>query len=150
MKVSGSKRREAALSPAKGDSKRGVGVRHGAFLEALQAAEALSSSPPSVEESFEPVEAAAKALKESPTFENLTAYKRALREFLSRILGEAYVVQHVRVLTRRGRPSVSVLVRTLDAHLDELARLVLSGTRDALAIAAKIDDIRGLIFDYIR
>lgn len=150
MKVSHSKRRQAPTSPPKGEAKRSAGIRHGAFLEALQAAEAVSGTAPPGDAGLEPVEAAARALKESPTFENLVAFKQAVKEFLSSVLEKAYVVHHVRSFSRRGRPSVSVLVRTVDEKLDELARLVLAGTRDAMAIAAKIDDIRGILLDYFR
>jgi len=150
VKVSGSKRRAVAPSPAKGEARRGVGIRHSPFLEALQSAETTHALPYEIRANYEPVEAAAQALKRSPTLENLIAYRQALKEFLSGILERAYLVEHVRVFTRRGRPSVSVLVRIVDAKLDELAHLVLSGTKDALSIAARIDDIRGIIFDYFR
>lgn len=149
MKVGGTRRQDAARSAVVGERKRSVELRHSEFFEALRAAEAQHATQEEVRALFEPVEAAAQALKRAPTLENLAAYKQAMKEFLSRILQQAYLVDHVRTF-RRGRPSVSVLVRTIDAQLDELARLVLAQTRDALAIAAKIDEIRGIILDYFR
>jgi len=56
----------------------------------------------------------------------------------------------VRSFNRRGRQTIAMLVRTIDKELDELGRLILAKVQDPLKIAAKIDDIRGLIFDYFR
>ena len=94
--------------------------------------------------------AAAARLKESPTLENLNAYKRAIHDFLEQVINGAYSVQHIRTFTRKGRPAVSVWSVTIDERLEELAREVLSNVQDATAIAAKIDDIRGIILDYFR
>lgn len=128
---------------------RGIETRHGAFLEALQAAETVGMHR-DFQEGYQSVEEAARALKDSPTLENLIAYKRAIHDFLTRVLSSAYAVEHVRTFTRRGRPTISVLVRTVDERLEELAREVLGASKDATAIAAMIDDIRGIILDYFR
>lgn len=149
MKVSASRSRGSPVTPAKGEAKRGVELRHGAFLDALQAAETKVINQ-DIHRDFESVEAAARALKDSPTLDNLNAYKRAIHEFLQRVISGAYSVHHVRSFSRRGRPVVSVLVRTVDEHLEELARHVLADSKDATAIAAKIDDIRGILLDYFR
>lgn len=149
MKVSGSRGRSSSVSTAKGEARRGVEARPGAFLQALTAAETANLQR-DVEEDFQSVEEAARALKKSPTMENLIAFKRAIRDFLTKVLNGAYAVEHVRILTRRGRPAVSVLVRTVDERLEQLAREVMSAAKDAVAIAALIDDIRGIILDYFR
>lgn len=149
MKVSASRSRASSFSPSRGEAKRGVEVRHSAFLEALQAAENKAAQS-EIHREFQSVEAAARALKESPTLENLNAYKRAIHDFIERVINQAYSVHHVRTFSRKGRPVLSVLVRTIDEQLEELARQVLSNAQDATAIAAKIDDIRGIILDYFR
>lgn len=81
---------------------------------------------------------------------NLRRFKEVVRSLLKKVLDNAYVVEEVRAFNRRGRQSVAMLVRTIDKELDELGRLILAKAQDPLKIAAKIDDIRGLILDYLR
>lgn len=82
--------------------------------------------------------------------ENLRRFKDVVRSLLKKVLENAYVVEEVRSFNRRGRQTIAMLVRTIDKELDELGRLILAKVQDPLKIAAKIDDIRGLIFDYFR
>ena len=98
MKVSSPRGQRSSLATSKGEAKRSVEVRHGAFLEALQAAESAGMQR-EVGAGFESVEEAGRALKASPTMENLIAYKKAIHDFLSQVLNSAYVVQHVRTFT---------------------------------------------------
>lgn len=149
MKVSGSRGRSSSVSAVKGEAKRGAEARAVSFLQALTAAETAGFQR-DFDESFQWVEEAARALKKSPTMENLIAYKRAIHDFLTKVLNNAYAVEHVRILTRRGRPAISVLVRTVDERLERLAREVMNAAKDATAIAAMIDDIRGIILDFFR
>lgn len=149
MKVSSSRGRSPSVSTAKGEARRSVEVRQGAFLRALEAAETAAMHR-DFEEGFQSVEEAARALKQSPTLENLHAYKRAIHDFLTKVVSGAYTVEHMRTFTRKGRPAISVLVRTVDERLEQLAREVMSASKDATAIAAMIDDIRGIILDYFR
>lgn len=98
---------------------------------------------------LETVDRYAAALRESPTMKNLRNYREAIRSFLSALL-DAYAVEEVRGFTRYGKRSISILVRTVDAKLEELALTVLHNAQDTLEIAARIDDIRGLLLDYMR
>lgn len=124
-------------------------VQHSPFLEALRAAD-MERVRLEVEPDFDALDEAAKRLKESPTMANLRRFKEVVRSLLKKVLDNAYVVEEVRAFNRRGRQSVAMLVRTIDKELDELGRLILAKAQDPLKIAAKIDDIRGLILDYLR
>ena len=42
------------------------------------------------------------------------------------------------------------MVRVVDQKLEELTRLLLARERDNLAIAARLDEIRGLLLDLYR
>lgn len=149
MKVSRSKVGRDGIARNERRERRRVGVQHTPFLEALHAAD-MDQMRRQVEPDFDDLEAAAQRLKESPTMANLRQYKEAIKRVLTKVLESAYVVEEVRAFNRRGRQTVSMLVRTIDRELDELGRLILAKAQDTLAIAAKIDDIRGLIFDYLR
>lgn len=96
------------------------------------------------------VDEAAKALKASPTLDNWRAYRDAVRAVLGEITKSAYRVEEIRSFDKRGRRTLAMLVMTVDQRLDELGRLILSGAQDSLAIAAKIDDIRGILHDHLR
>ena len=118
------------------------------FVEALN--DAVSGRGERMTEAdLETVDRCAAALRRSPTLENLRAYREAIRSFLARLLA-AYSVEEIRGFNRFGKRSITVLVRVVDAELDELARMVLQRSQETLAIAAKLDDIRGILLDYIR
>lgn len=111
-------------------------------VEEVVAAEAVDGAIKSVDR-------AGRALKESPTIERLEAYKEAIREVLTE-LQKAYRVEELRGFSRYGKRTIHVLVRVVDESLDELARLVIARSQDTLRIAARIDDIRGILLDYRR
>lgn len=149
MKVSRSRVGREGVARGERHERRRLEMQHTPFLEALHAAD-FEQMRRQVEPDFDALEAAAQRLKESPTMVNLRHFKEVIRQMLTKVLESAYVVEEVRAFNRRGRQTVSMLVRTIDRELDELGRLILAKAQDTLAIAAKIDDIRGLIFDYLR
>ncbi len=118
------------------------------FAEALSGAEA-DLAQARVQADLESIDNAALALRDAPTRENLDKYRRAIRDVLYGLL-QAYEVESVTGFNRFGKRTFHVLVRVVDQELDQLARLVLSKAKDSLAIAAKIDDIRGILLDSIR
>ncbi len=149
MKVSRSRLEREGVARRAPQAGRRMEVQHSPFLEALRAAD-MEQIRREVEPDFDALDDAAKRLKESPTMENLRRFKDVVRSLLKKVLENAYVVEEVRSFNRRGRQTIAMLVRTIDKELDELGRLILAKVQDPLKIAAKIDDIRGLIFDYFR
>lgn len=117
------------------------------FREVLESEAAREPAP--VEADLDAVDRAAAQLRRCPTLENLRAYREAIRAFLAKALS-AYQVDEVRTFSRHGKRSITFLIRIVDARLDQLARIVLEDARDTLAIAAQLDDIRGLLLDCIR
>lgn len=148
MKIERSRGRKGAGSPVSVRSQGRAQPRGALFKTALS--EAVSSREPfPTEADLEEVQKRAAALKQSPTLENLRVYREALGNFLARLLA-AYSVEEIRGFNRFGKRSITILVRTVDAKLEELARLVLQGEQDTLKIAARLDDIRGLLLDYLK
>lgn len=91
-------------------------------------------------------------LKNDPALSMLSDYKKAVRRFLNVILAKAY--RHAAVRGAKNPRTMMQkeysVVKTVDENLDKLARAVLSEQRDTLAILARIDEIRGLLIDYMR
>lgn len=143
------KEKSRTLSPLQSLT-HGRGLAQSAtFVESLQMAdekERRSSARPDLNE----LDEAAKDLRDSPTVENLRRYRDMLKQLLKEIAPLAYRVEEFRTFNTRGNRIYSMLVQTVDRELDELAKEVLANNHDTLAIAAKLDDIRGMILDYFR
>jgi len=118
------------------------------FADLLHQAE-VDEARANLQAGLEMIDRAAHALRDSPSLETLNQYKKAIRDVLAPLLA-AYSVEELRGFNRYGKRTIHVLVRIVDEKLDELARLVLSNAQDALAIAARIDDIRGILLDWLR
>ncbi|NLG68664.1 MAG: YaaR family protein [Firmicutes bacterium] len=99
---------------------------------------------------LEQVERAGDALRRSPGESTLFAYRQAVRRFCQLALARTYAVDRQLRVDPRGGRRLHVVVRKVDEALDQLAREVLQGQRAALAVAARLDDIRGLLLDLVR
>jgi uncharacterized protein YaaR (DUF327 family) len=96
------------------------------------------------------------ALKNSPTARNFSAYKGAVKNFVSYLVNKNYEVRSDSI-TRRvkeqgvwiEKPKTLVLVKAIDEKLDRLAQDVLSNHADRLALLEKIEEINGLVIDLL-
>jgi uncharacterized protein YaaR (DUF327 family) len=90
-------------------------------------------------------------LKKDITLSYLAEYKKAVKNFIEVIIKRAYGAD--RVKGRIDRQTMIQkeynLIRVIDDNLDRLARAVLGEQRDVLFILERIDEIRGLIIDYM-
>lgn len=103
-----------------------------------------------LEQALTDVDRAADALRRRPGDRTLFDYRRAVRRFLELALAGTYTVErHLRMEVRGGR-RLQAIVRQVDEQLDRLATEVLARQQDLLAIAARLADIRGLLFDLLR
>lgn len=148
MKVWGARDRRRTSGAMSDRRPLPAGASRAPFAEALQEAE-VERARANVQAGIESIDKAAQDLRDSPTMERLIAYKRAIHDVLSKLL-DAYSVEELRGFNRFGKRTIHVLVRIVDEKLEELARLVLSNAQDALAIAARLDDIRGILLDSVR
>lgn len=101
-------------------------------------------------QALEEVQRAGEALCRTPGEATLFAYRQAVRRFCRLALAGSYAVERQLRADPRGGRRVHVLVRSVDESLDRLAKEVLEGQRSALAIAARLDEIRGLLLDLVR
>ncbi|MFZ7102172.1 MAG: YaaR family protein [Peptococcaceae bacterium] len=96
---------------------------------------------------MEEVDKRAKILAKSCTLKDLKNYKRAVKNFLKKTMGEAYEAQDQSSWDRFGRQKLYVLVKKVNENLEDLSRQLLNEQKDTLSILKKIDEIRGLLVD---
>ena len=85
-------------------------------------------------------------LVRSPTPQNLSRYKEAIKKFLKLIEKKLYKISE-RVDTSTGAPRLHVIVEKIDEKLKELAEAVFSSERVTINLASKVEEINGLILD---
>lgn len=139
--------RRASLDAGRGSRWRGQ-ARAAVFQDELRLRQAAQEAE--ADKALGSVEAAAARLRQEGTLEALRDYKEALREAIAAALARTYAVQAETGFARGGRRRLLYVVRVLDAKLEELTRLMLARERDNLAIAARLDEIRGLLLDLYR
>lgn len=77
----------------------------------------------------------------------LEAYKNAVKAFLQAALEKMYRVESATGFDLRGTRVRSVIVQAIDAHLEALTDQILHGAESVLPLAARLDEIRGLLLD---
>ncbi len=93
------------------------------------------------------VEAQGKRLADRVDIPELKAYKRMVSTFLEEAVAGFGKFSKESFLDRRGRHRVYATVKTVNEKMEELTREVLKAEKDNLAIAGRIEDIRGLVLD---
>lgn len=140
------KRRRTGAGLAKTGREPAAAEARAGFAAALSEAAAIQTASER-ERLLTAVDAAAGALKLNPSSEALWQYREAVRSFVGAAIQAMYTVEEGRKFDRKGRQSLWVLVRTIDAALEALTRAALAAQADFLAIAARTDEIRGLLLD---
>ncbi|MFO7265650.1 MAG: DUF327 family protein [Limnochordales bacterium] len=133
--------------------RRGVGAGRGevkstAFRDELRLRELEHEQ--AAERALADLDAAAQRLRTELSLEALAAYKAALRAAVADAVRRAYRVDVETGFAGGGRRRLLYIVRVVDAKLDELTRLLMAREKDNLAIAARLDEIRGLLLDLYR
>lgn len=103
-----------------------------------------------LQRALDEVQRAGDALRRSPGEATLFAYRQAVRRFCHLALAHTYAVDRQLRPDPRGGRRLHVVVRKVDEALDRLAREVLEGQQSTLAVAARLDEIRGLLLDLVR
>lgn len=118
----------------------------GVFKASLEAVEEeLVRS--NLEELLQDVDRTGSELKRWRGRSQLEAYRRAIKAFLQVALEQMYRVSHETRFDARGKRVKSVVVEAIDEHLEALAAEILKGERSAIPLAARLDEIRGLLLD---
>ena len=74
-------------------------------------------------------------------------YRRLIAELLEAAASNAYACIRTSAVNSKGMRNVFVLVKTVNARLDEMAQQILSEQSDNLRLLKMVDDIRGLLVD---
>ena len=95
-------------------------------------------------------------LKKNPVEENIERFRKAITNFLKFVESQCYEVEgevvNIRVKvgnTRVSKPKYYSLVKVVDEKLDNLAADILFNQKDQIALAAKVNEISGLLVDIL-
>lgn len=98
-------------------------------------------------------------LKNSPVPENFATYKKAVQNFLKFVQSQSYEVEEVKGIPQKVKQKGRLkpvtkqksytLVKVVNEKLDSLASDILYNQKEQLRMAAKIDDIKGLLVDVL-
>lgn len=145
MKIGEKRTRERFVKGEK-PNRRQVQVIHSSFFDTLQEKQHVSVD---LDSALEAIDQLGKKLRDQPSAANLKDYKAAVRTFLQQVINAAYEVSERRFIDRFGRRRLFVVVAKIDERLEELTRLVLDKQDSTLDLAAKLDEIRGLLLDIV-
>jgi len=145
MKVGEERTREKFVKREK-PGRRQVQVVHSPFFATLQEKQNLDTD---LDSALETIEELGKKLRAQPTLANLKTYKAAVRSFLQQAINGSYELSERRFIDRLGRRRLFVVVAKIDEQLEELTRMVLDKQDSTLELAAKLDEIRGLLLDIV-
>ena len=107
----------------------------------------MSAGASQIQESLEglmlTVDESAQQLLADPNEAQLTRYTQAVRQFIRKAQGQAFAVS--KQFDRHNR--LYMLVREVDSHLATLTDQILNNQGRALEMAARIQEIRGILLD---
>ena len=95
---------------------------------------------------------AADRLKEHQTPDEFASYRKKVSQFLRYLEKNNFTVEKKdrRGFTRRGKPlDPRVKIAVINQKLDEMARWLLSSHKEAFALLARVEEIRGLLVDLL-
>ncbi|QGG49246.1 YaaR family protein [Heliorestis convoluta] len=96
---------------------------------------------------IEDIEDQGKILAESRTVEDLSRYKKLVKEFMEEAVKYGLKLEERRGHTRRGKTKIYKIVATVDQKLLELTDAVLKKQAKGLQILDMVGQIKGLLVD---
>ncbi len=93
------------------------------------------------------VEEQGQSLLKNFKLEEVKKYRETVGRFLSIALGESYKVSESHSISRDGRYTAHLNLEKIESGLEELTQTVVKGQVEPLKLLAKIDEIKGLLFD---
>jgi uncharacterized protein YaaR (DUF327 family) len=168
----------AAYSPVKGDNKKSKGIRQagttdfsrifedvrGKTAEELGPLRDLPVSEETVNALMDEVRGAGDALRDRPFPDEIIRYKQAVRNFMHYVVENGFTLEHEAGIPQflkpgykgpRGTPEAMkrkshTKIQVIDKKLEDLAAMLLSGQRQQLELAARLEEIRGLLVDLMQ
>lgn len=74
-------------------------------------------------------------------------YRKLIAELLEAAVSNAYACTRTSAFDAKGRRNVFVLIKMVNARLEEMAQEILSEQSENLRLLEMVDDIRGLLVD---
>lgn len=89
------------------------------------------------------------SIKKKANISEFMGYRRLIAELLEVAAGNAYACTRTSAFDAKGRRNVFVLIKKVNARLDEMAQEILSEQSDNIHLLEMVDDIRGLLLDIL-
>ena len=107
-----------------------------------------------IEEYLDTIHEIGEKVKENPTLSTIKQYKQAVRNFLHIVIQKSLLVEKTKlsgfkVLKSKGQKELTI-VKIIDTKLERLAADVLQNQKDQIDLVARVDEIYGLLVDFIR
>ncbi|MDP3179360.1 MAG: YaaR family protein [Spirochaetaceae bacterium] len=103
-----------------------------------------------LESLLDEVHSAGDKLKENPGMELVAAYKKAVRDFLHYVVDKSYAVEQKSSGRNILKRNIYFNVSVIDESLERLAAEIIRNQRDKLEILRRIDEINGMLVDFLR
>ncbi|MBN8208684.1 YaaR family protein [Bacillus sp. NTK071] len=88
-----------------------------------------------------------KVLSKERTFQNLTAYKRMVKQFLEEAVNQGLTLSERNSTDRFGRSRTFKLVETVENKLVELQEEILEKEKEGVNLLSLIGEIKGMLID---
>lgn len=95
-----------------------------------------------IKQMLKKIKKAGEKVKETLSVVDVNIYKEYIRDFLNYVLNNSYSISHV-----HRYHGILSNVKVINDELENLAQEVLAEQKNNIAIAKKIDNILGLLFD---
>jgi uncharacterized protein YaaR (DUF327 family) len=129
------------------DSKKSGALRASPFATSLASSgEQLTARAVELEELKREIDMAGDSLERDPSMSNFKSFRELLTALSRKVTSEAYKVELL-----GGSPSAPAyheVITVIDKHADALYRLIISEQKDRIGIAAKIEQIKGLVLSF--
>ncbi|MFA6449525.1 MAG: YaaR family protein [bacterium] len=93
------------------------------------------------------IDAQAKEIEKSLTFESLHVYREMIRKFVGVAVNELYEVEEKLSISPTGKKKSLLLVKRINEELEKLADEFLDKQKNLLGFLSRLDQIRGLLLD---
>jgi len=131
----------------KNDSRRGISLSNSLFASNLTTiGDKLANRAVELEELKREIDIAGDSLERDPSMANYKSFRELLSTLAKKVTAEAYKVELL-----AGSPSAPAyheVIQVIDSHADSLYRMIISEQTDRIKIAAKIEQIKGLVLSF--
>ena len=105
----------------------------------------------SLEELLDTIHTAGEQLTEKPVYSNITAYKKAVGDFLRYVVSNGLEIETVEGarLSIFKKQKKYIIIHSINERLDRLAAGILQSQLKQLDILAKVEEIQGLVVDLL-